>query len=441
MLPSKNVFKHGDNAVVPALSQEYIFGLYWLTKPGKETGKNFSTLTQAQAAGLHPTDVFKLNGRKTTIGKELANATIPPQFRNYKEPFSKKVVNEILSKIAKESPNDFANVINSFKDLGHRYAHIRSSTISLTDFLGSKKYRDDIIQEYKKKVAQTKSKEKKIQLWLEASEKVKKAQDKKFKGKNNIYEWLESGGLSGTKAPNVTQILSMPGVVADVRGEPIEQPILKSFGEGLDVADYWNTMYGVRKGIVDTAVSTSGPGALSKALMGNVWNVLIVEEDCKTRKSLEFNVKEDAKDVIDRCLAENIPGLANRNDVIDQRLYDALLKSGIKTVKVRSPLTCESVNGICQKCYGVLPTGRFPEIGYNVGINDAHALTEKSTQLVLRTKHTGAAFAKGKKEFAAIGGFNRLVQLLEVPAIVPKKATLSPETGIIKEVKPDALGG
>ena len=440
MLPSKNIFKHGDNAIVPELAQEYQFGLYFLTKAGKETKKSFSSLAQAKAAGLGYTDMFDLNGRKTSIGKELINSTIPVKYRNYNDAFSKKVVRGILTQIAKESPNDFPQVINSFKDLGHKYAHERSSTTSITDFTGSRKYRDDILAEYKKKVDATTSKEKKIQLWLEATDRVRTAQNKQYKGKNNIYEWLESGGLSGSKAPNVSQILSMPGVVTDVKGRPIDVPIFKSYGEGLDAADYWSTMYGTRKGIVDTAVSTSAPGALTKALIGNVWNTLVTSPDCGTTKNIEVGVVGNEKDIIDRCLSVGIPGVGNKNDVIDQEVYNKLKRKKVSTVKVRSPLSCAEPSGVCQKCYGVLPTGQFPELGYNVGVADAHAVTEKSTQLVLRTKHTGAAFA-GREDAATVGGFERLVQLLEVPAVVPNKAVLSTETGVVKQVKPDALGG
>ena len=443
MLPSKILFKHGTNALVPELAQEYQFGLYFLTKTGKDTKKEFNTTAEAQKAKLHVTDLFllKSKNRKTTIGQELINATIPTKYRVYGKAFDKKVVSSILTTIAKEAPNDFPGVIDSFKDLGHKYAFTRSSTISLSDFTEDRSYRDDIVKEYQAKVNATSSKSKRTELWLEAQEKVKKAQDKKYKGKNNIYEWLESGGLSGSKAPNVTQILSMPGLVADIKGTAMENPVLRSFGEGLDAADYWKTMYGVRKGVVDVAVSTSGPGALSKALLGNVWDTLIIEEDCKTTTSIDFDVEGNEKDIIDRCLAEDIPGVGSRNTIIDMHVYNSLKSKKIKNVKVRSPLTCKTHNGLCQRCYGVLPTGKFPEIGYNAGLGDAQAITEKSTQLILRTKHTGAAFAGGKADQSMMQGFDRLVQLLEVPTVVSGKATLAPLSGTIKRIKPTAVGG
>jgi len=145
MLPSKNIFKHGDNAVVPEISQEYQFGLYFLTKAGKNTNKTFNSISEARKANLDLTDVFTLKNKKTTMGRELVNKTIPTKLRVYDKAFNKTVVNNILTAVAKNYPNDFSGVINSFKDLWHQYAHERSSTVSLTDFIGSRQYRDSII--------------------------------------------------------------------------------------------------------------------------------------------------------------------------------------------------------------------------------------------------------------------------------------------------------
>lgn len=438
MRPSKIIFKHGDNSVVPELSQEYQFGIYFLTKPGKETGKNFRSAQEASKAGLDMTDIFELNGKKTTLGRIAVNKVIPNKYRGERT-FDPKTLESLLEKIAKESPQDFDSVMNGLKDLGKQYAHERSSTISLDDLKFDRSYRDNIVKDYAKKVNQTDDKQEKIKLWTEAQNKVQDAQKEQLQGKNNIYDWLESGGLSGGKAENVLQILSMPGVVQDIHGKPIEQPILKSYAEGLDSGDYWNSMYGTRKGMVDTSVSTQEPGALSKALMGNVWDTIITEEDCGTDDGITYTVNQEEKDILDRCLAQSIPGIARKNAVVDDDLLNKIKEAGIQKVKVRSPLTCEATKGICQKCYGVLANGNFPNLGYNVGIADSQALTERATQLILRTKHTGAAVSQ--EAGSVVRGFGRFKQLLEVPKKVPGKAILSPMTGTIESIKKDALGG
>ena len=78
----------------------------------------------------------------------------------------------------------------------------------------------------------------------------------------------------------------------------------------------------------------------------------------------------------------------------DQRLTDPTAGKiealNIETVRVRSPLTCESPNGVCARCYGVdLSTGKLVEEGLAVGIIAAQSIGEPGTQLTMRTFHTG----------------------------------------------------
>ena len=55
---------------------------------------------------------------------------------------------------------------------------------------------------------------------------------------------------------------------------------------------------------------------------------------------------------------------------------------------IRSPLTCISKGGICQKCFGLEPgTDLFPVIGKSIGSISAYALAEPVTQMMLKTKH------------------------------------------------------
>ena len=63
---------------------------------------------------------------------------------------------------------------------------------------------------------------------------------------------------------------------------------------------------------------------------------------------------------------------------------------GNLSVLIRSPLTCELVQGICSACYGWdLSTSRNVEVGVSVGIIAAQSIGEPGTQLTMRTFHTG----------------------------------------------------
>ena len=59
-------------------------------------------------------------------------------------------------------------------------------------------------------------------------------------------------------------------------------------------------------------------------------------------------------------------------------------------IVMRSPLTCRSKSGICQKCYGAdLATGKLVDVGEAVGVIAAQSIGEPGTQLTMRTFHTG----------------------------------------------------
>jgi DNA-directed RNA polymerase subunit beta' len=88
--------------------------------------------------------------------------------------------------------------------------------------------------------------------------------------------------------------------------------------------------------------------------------------------------------------------LAEYNDVITHDLARKIADSGMKEVKLRSPLTCELTHGICAKCYGIdLGRGEMVELGSAVGIVAAQSIGEPGTQLTLRTFHTGGVAPTG----------------------------------------------
>jgi DNA-directed RNA polymerase subunit beta' len=64
-------------------------------------------------------------------------------------------------------------------------------------------------------------------------------------------------------------------------------------------------------------------------------------------------------------------------------------------VRVRSVLTCESVKGVCAKCYGRnLSSGLQVDLGEAVGVIAAQSIGEPGTQLTLRTFHIGGASSR-----------------------------------------------
>ena len=75
---------------------------------------------------------------------------------------------------------------------------------------------------------------------------------------------------------------------------------------------------------------------------------------------------------------------------------------GLKSMKIRSVLTCETSEGICAKCYGRdLARGTPVNIGEAVGIIAAQSIGEPGTQLTMRTFHIGGAVSASIEQSSA----------------------------------------
>jgi DNA-directed RNA polymerase subunit beta' len=107
-------------------------------------------------------------------------------------------------------------------------------------------------------------------------------------------------------------------------------------------------------------------------------------------------------------------------------------------VVVRSPMTCEAPEGICQRCQGEDEKGDLHPIGVNVGVRAANALSEPLTQFALNAKH-GVRLLKGSS--VKLEGIAGLRQLLEVPASFVNKATLAETPGLVTKITPAPHGG
>lgn len=436
MLPSKNLYKAGDKVHMINIEQDYQLGLYFLTLPGKLTGKSFKTSEAAEKAGLGMQDVFTLNGKQVTLGKIYVNELLPEELRDYDKVFDSKTVKKLLERLDRDYPLKFADVIDGFKELGRRYAVQRGTTLSIIDMALDRSFRDSILKKYEKQIKPGMNKFQVASIYMQAKKEVADKQDElATKTHNRFYDMLRSGS-SGRKE-QITQILSMPGILEDIHGEPIPYPNKKSWSEGLDTFDYWNSTYGARKGVVDRSVNTANQGALNKDLLHNTRDLVVIEDDCGTPDGIELEISSPS--IMDRYLAKDYHGVGRRNTLIDHEVILKAEKNNLITLLVRSPLTCESNGGVCIKCYGLMANGQPPHLGENVGVIDSQALTERITQLSMQAFHTGGA--AGSATGKVIKSFPRLKELLTVPETVVGKAILAEESGTVRSIIPNPVGG
>jgi DNA-directed RNA polymerase subunit beta' len=175
------------------------------------------------------------------------------------------------------------------------------------------------------------------------------------------------------------------------------------------VLEYFISTHGARKGLADTALRTADSGYLTRRLVDVSQDVIIREEDCKTKEFVElplFLPDGLNKSVAGRIVAEDVhkplasgkPGktvVAQKGEEITMpRLREIVEELGEVaedfSIPVRSVLKCKAETGVCRKCYGTfLATGELSEIGDAVGIIAAQSIGEPGTQLTMRTFHTG----------------------------------------------------
>ena len=82
--------------------------------------------------------------------------------------------------------------------------------------------------------------------------------------------------------------------------------------------------------------------------------------------STRISGRVSCENVVDPILKKTI---IKTGDLIDEIPAAAVVKLGVEQLKIRSVLTCESLRGVCAKCYGRnLATGKMVKLGEAVGI-------------------------------------------------------------------------
>ncbi|MCH2540786.1 MAG: DNA-directed RNA polymerase subunit beta' [Alphaproteobacteria bacterium] len=243
---------------------------------------------------------------------------------------------------------------------------------------------------------------------------------------NSVFMMSDSGARGS--AAQLKQLAGMRGLMAKPTGEIIETPITSNFKEGLTVLEYFNSTHGARKGLADTALKTANSGYLTRRLVDSSQDVVIVEEDCNTKLHIEVSavirngavIASLGERILGRTIAEDLYSvektskkkILSKGDVLDEKSIKQIYDANIETVKVRSPLFCETIDGVCQKCYGRdLARGIIVNMGEAVGIQAAQSIGEPGTQLTMRTFHIGGAATQATVQSSIVSNHNAKIKI------------------------------
>ena len=353
--------------------------------------------------------------------------------------------------------HSIATVLDMVKTLGFKFATQAGVTISKNDIVIPPD-KEEILAEYEERVEKVDAQyarglitdeerhESIVNIWTEATDTVADAMERTFYELNPIYMMANSGARGSSK--QIRQLAGMRGLMANPKGEIIERPIKANFMEGLSVLEYFISTHGARKGLADTALRTADSGYLTRRLVDVSQDVIIREDDCKSKEFIELPIYVAEglnKSILGRAIAEEVhkplasgkPGktvIAEKGEELTLPVLEEIVEAlGDEDVAremllpVRSVLKCRSEFGVCRTCYGTfLATGDIAEIGDAVGIIAAQSIGEPGTQLTMRTFHTG-----GVAGADITHGLPRVVEIFE--ARNPKgAATLAEVSGKVE---------
>ena len=392
---------------------------------------------------------------ETTLGRVLLNEALPEGFPFIDSVVIKSDIRLLVEVIIERYPRSaVADTLDLIKELGFRYSTKAGLTIALDDvrtpgdkakILAPFEDRAEKVQSLFAKgvVTDDERRQELIEIWTEATEKVTEAMMVGLKSeKFNSLDMMVGSGARGNMM-QVRQIAGMRGLVANPKGDIIPRPIISNFREGLSVLEYFISTHGARKGLADTALRTADSGYLTRRLVDVSQEMIILEENCETDRGIVISVNDERGEKI-RNLRSRIFGRVLADDLkvgrslvatadnkklragtlIGTKELHAVGDADVETVRVRSPLTCDTRGGVCQACYGLsLATGYIVELGEAVGIMAAQSIGEPGTQLTMRTFHTGGIAGDDITH-----GLPRVVELFE--ARTPKgRAIMSELTG------------
>jgi len=498
--------KNGQLITIP--SQDMILGIYYLTKENKpQEIFFFDKINDVEKSyyenkiNLHdliiiPARLVERNFNHiknqflfTTLGKIIFNRILPSTFSFYindlnnynKEEEYNKIVKNVeeiekawkkclpltgwkkkdiltfLNKLVKITPRDkMIEFLDKLKKLGFNYATYSGISISpfeieeLADKKNLLKQSEEKIKQIDKHYSQgfyneQEYKQIKINIWQDCKDQLQEKLTSNLEENNHtsLYYIWDSGARASSE--NLTQIFAMRGLTTNYLGEVLETPITSSLREGLSPFEFFISVYGAMKGMIDIALKTAEAGYLTRRLVEASQTIVVSASDCQTTVGSLIEENDEfplVKRAYGRYLVSDISNnkevILTRNTLILENEINIIKKEEVKSIRIRSPLNCELVESICQKCYGLdlSKVGEEVKIGVAVGIIAAQSLGEPGTQLTMRTFHGGGI--SGEEDITQ--GLPKVKQILDnINPEREEKAVLAKKSGIITSIEKDIV--
>ena len=463
---NKNILKPGS--AEPVVSEKLLdmaLGAYWMTKlleGAKGEGKFFSSPNDAINAydygivdfrakiKVLATDTPKYQQYdnqlfETSVGRLLFNSVLPSDHSFINDVVVQKTLFNIIIDIIDDRGSDAVPpIVDRLKKFGFKYATMSGTTWGIDEVVVPKE-KAAIIEKARVSereiffnfgeglISRDERRRMIVEIWHRAKSEIEAILPDTLDPNGSSYEMWKSGARGSLG--QIGQMAGMKGLIVNTRGETLEFPVLSSMKEGMTPIEYFITTHGSRKGLADTALQTAKAGYLTRRLFVVAQDAIVTDADCKTKNGTKISRISASgieiafsKAIKGRVLAEDAVDtgghvIFEKGHLLSRREAIALEGTTCENVIVRSPMTCATLRGVCQQCYGHdLTTNQVVDIGEAVGTVAAQAIGEPGTQLTMNTKHAGGAASVGGD---VTQGLPRVEEVFEkrqpkIPAIVSK---------------------
>jgi len=471
MLSSQNLLKPATGMPVVSPRQDMVLGCYYLTgvdRKERENQKNFASPEEAMLAV--ETEVVTLREMvkvrlpenwggdaislvETTVGRIIFNESLPTAFPFVNDQITAKRMERLVADIIKNYPaKEAPGMLDKIKELGFEYATKSGITWGMDD-LRVPTEKKQLLREAEKEIevinshfakgflSKEERSAKVIEIWQGVKSSIEKLMPKTLPEGGSVFSIIDSGAR-GSWSQQV-QMAGMKGLVINPAGRIIELPVTSSFKEGFNVLEYFISTHGARKGTADTALRTSTAGYLTRRLIDVAHDVLVTLSDCKdtggitiAKAAAEELGQNIALKLTGRISLQELKGIVKKGQYIDWDMAQQIGEDDkVTEIQVRSPLSCKTVRGVCQKCYGWdMGKNQEIELGSAVGIVAAQSIGEPGTQLTMRTFQMGGVAGGGD----ITQGLPRVEEIFE--GRVPSgKAVVSEVQGKVLKITPEGV--
>jgi len=355
----ENLISPGSLKPLPTLEHEFVLALYQMTvdEPDPDKAQDYDPTKE-----YNWSDTIRLSdGSITTFGRYFISTNIGVDIRY---PLTTKKIRSVLTNLiwSKTYP-EFKEILQF---LTAQVKHARA-TLSLEDFeyirntIGPIRGVDDPKQF--------------LEILNQKTEQLKEI------APTDIKNIVNSGARGSWE--QLRQMTIAKGAISDTSNR-IVGIIKHSLLDGLDRDEMFISTYGTRKGLIDKGLETSVTGYTARQLVYALANVLHDPDtrSCGTKKLLPVQLtKDNIKCYLYRYILDPKTG---KPILITYDNKDQFIN---KKVLLFSPIFCKNKH-ICHLCFGSLYSlikSRY------IGIIAAQSLSERTTQLTLRTFHTSGA--------------------------------------------------